>query len=177
MRLWGDIYFNPQKRCFQKTKSGPDSQRSFVQWILEPLYKIFSQTIGDVDTSLAKTVQELGIHLSKTELKMNIRPLLRVVCSRFFGDFTGFVDMIADKIPAAKHGVQRIVNDAYSGSLKTDFVKERVDYLCDNSKNTENSNGTYKAEKYFRLLATNRIYMFCWNFQYFKSYYKNAQPE
>ena len=134
MRLWGDIYFNPQKRCFQKTKSGPDSQRSFVQWILEPLYKIFSQTIGDVDTSLAKTVQELGIHLSKTELKMNIRPLLRVVCSRFFGDFTGFVDMIADKIPAAKHGVQRIVNDAYSGSLKTDFVKERVDYLCDNSK-------------------------------------------
>ena len=146
MRLWGDIYFNPQKRCFQKTKSGPDSQRSFVQWILEPLYKIFSQTIGDVDTSLAKTVQELGIHLSKTELKMNIRPLLRVVCSRFFGDFTGFVDMIADKIPAAKHGVQRIVNDAYSGSLKTDFVKERVDYFCDNSKNTENFNGTYKAE-------------------------------
>ena len=125
-RLWGDIYFNPQKRCFQKTKSGPDSQRSFVQWILEPLYKIFSQTIGDVDTTLAKTVQELGIHLSKTELKMNIRPLLRVVCSRFFGDFTGFVDMIAEKIPAAKHGVQRIVNDAYSGSPKTDFVQSMV---------------------------------------------------
>ena len=42
-RLWGDIYFNPEKRRFQKTKSGPESQRSFVQWILEPLYKIFSQ--------------------------------------------------------------------------------------------------------------------------------------
>ena len=44
-RLWGDIYFNPEKRRFQKTKSGPENVRSFVQWILEPLYKIFSQVI------------------------------------------------------------------------------------------------------------------------------------
>jgi len=123
-RLWGDIYFNPEKRRFQKTKSGPESQRSFVQWILEPLYKIFSQTIGDVDTTLAKTVQDLGIHISKTELKMNIRPLLRIVCSRFFGDFSGLVDMISEKIPAAKHGNTRIIQDAYTGNLKTDFVSE-----------------------------------------------------
>ena len=117
-RLWGDIYFNPKKRCFQKEKSSHDCVRSFVQWILEPLYKIFSQTIGDVDTTLVKTVQELGIHLSKTELKMNIRPLLRLVCSRFFGDFSGFVEMIADKVPAAVKGNTRIVHDAYSGTLK-----------------------------------------------------------
>jgi len=31
----------------------------------------------------------LGIHLSKSEMQMNIRPLLSLVCRRFFGDFTG----------------------------------------------------------------------------------------
>ena len=31
----------------------------------------------------------LGIHLSKSEMQMNIRPLLSLVCKRFFGDFTG----------------------------------------------------------------------------------------
>ena len=31
----------------------------------------------------------LGIHLSKAEMQMNIRPLLSLVCRRFFGDFTG----------------------------------------------------------------------------------------
>ena len=31
----------------------------------------------------------LGIYLSKSELKMNIRPLLRLVCLRFFGEATG----------------------------------------------------------------------------------------
>ena len=45
--------------------------------------------VGDVDTSLPRVLDELGIHLTKEELKLNIRPLLRLVCNRFFGEFTG----------------------------------------------------------------------------------------
>ncbi|CBY20276.1 unnamed protein product [Oikopleura dioica] len=130
-RLWGDVYFNPKTRKFQKTKSSSESVRSFVQWILEPLYKIFAQTIGDVDTSLAETVDQLGIRLSKTELKMNIRPLLRIVCSRFFGDFSSFVEMIAEKVPSAKEGNTRIMQDAYAGTMKSDFAQEVV--KCDSN--------------------------------------------
>lgn len=62
-----------------------DAPRSFVEFILEPLYKIFSQTVGDVDTTLPQTLDELGVALTKTELALNIRPLLRLVCQRFFG--------------------------------------------------------------------------------------------
>ena len=50
---------------------------------------ILSQVVGDVDTSLPRTLDELGIHLTKEELKLNIRPLLRLVCKKFFGEFTG----------------------------------------------------------------------------------------
>lgn len=52
-------------------------------------YLIPSQVVGDVDTSLPRTLDELGIHLTKEELKLNIRPLLRLVCKKFFGEFTG----------------------------------------------------------------------------------------
>ena len=45
--------------------------------------------VGDVDQSLPRVCDELGIHLTKEESKMNIRPLLRLVLSRFFGSFTG----------------------------------------------------------------------------------------
>ena len=41
-RLWGDIYFNPETRKFSKTQT-EDMQRSFVHFILEPLYKIYTQ--------------------------------------------------------------------------------------------------------------------------------------
>ena len=47
------------------------------------------QVVGDVDESLPALCDELGVHLTKEESKLNIRPLLRLVCSRFFGSFTG----------------------------------------------------------------------------------------
>lgn len=62
-----------------------DAPRSFVEFLLEPLYKLFAQTVGDVDTTLPQTLDELGVILNKTELSMNIVPLLRLVCQRFFG--------------------------------------------------------------------------------------------
>lgn len=54
-----------------------------------------SQVVGDVDTSLPRTLDELGIHLTKEELKLNIRPLLRLVCKKFFGEFTGNKELMA----------------------------------------------------------------------------------
>uniref|UniRef100_A0A8B9LR54 Tr-type G domain-containing protein n=1 Tax=Astyanax mexicanus TaxID=7994 RepID=A0A8B9LR54_ASTMX len=42
-RLWGDIYFNPKTRKFTKKAPNSNSQRSFVEFVLEPLYKILSQ--------------------------------------------------------------------------------------------------------------------------------------
>ena len=33
-------------------------------------------------------------------MKLNVRPLLRLVCQRFLGDFNGFVDMLAEHIPS-----------------------------------------------------------------------------
>lgn len=41
-RLWGDIYYNPETRKFTR-KQEDDMQRSFVHFILEPLYKIYTQ--------------------------------------------------------------------------------------------------------------------------------------
>ena len=49
----------------------------------------FYQIVGDVDESLPRVCDELGIALTKEEKKLNIRPLLRLVCNKFFGDFTG----------------------------------------------------------------------------------------
>ena len=82
------MYFNRAKRTFTKKPPSMDAPRTFVEFLLEPLYKIFSQVVGDVDTTLPQVLDELGIVLSKSELKLNIRPLLRLVCQKFFGENT-----------------------------------------------------------------------------------------
>lgn len=85
--------WNLNHRIFRRkfTKKAPhnSAQRSFVEFILEPLYKVFAQVVGDVDTTLPDVLDELGIKLNKQEFKLNIRPLLRLVANRFLGDFSG----------------------------------------------------------------------------------------
>jgi 116 kDa U5 small nuclear ribonucleoprotein component len=47
-RLWGDCWLDPYSRTFKKKQpppgpSGEEVERTFVQYVLEPLYKIYSQ--------------------------------------------------------------------------------------------------------------------------------------
>ncbi|XP_033913935.1 116 kDa U5 small nuclear ribonucleoprotein component isoform X2 [Acipenser ruthenus] len=128
-RLWGDIYFNPKTRKFTKKAPNSNSQRSFVEFVLEPLYKILAQVVGDVDTSLPRVLDELGIHLTKEELKLNIRPLLRLVCKKFFGEFTGFVDMCVQHIPSPQDGAKNKIEHSYNGGLDSDLGEAMAE--CD----------------------------------------------
>ncbi|NXT77163.1 U5S1 protein, partial [Zapornia atra] len=111
----------PNSRKFTKKAPTSSSQRSFVEFILEPLYKILAQVVGDVDTTLPRTLDELGIHLTKEELKLNIRPLLRLVCKKFFGEFTGFVDMCVQHIPSPKVGAKTKIEHTYTGGVDSDL--------------------------------------------------------
>jgi len=43
LKLWGDVYFNAKTRKFSKKPTTATQQRTFIEFVLEPLYKIFSQ--------------------------------------------------------------------------------------------------------------------------------------
>ncbi|VDD82645.1 unnamed protein product [Mesocestoides corti] len=125
-RLWGDQYFNSETKAFKSKPPTSSSVRSFVEFILEPIYKIFAQTAGDVDTCLPGLCNELGIHLSKSELKLNVRPLLRLIFSRFFGDFSGFVSMCVDHAPSPLAGAAAKVAHTYSGPLDSAIAHDMI---------------------------------------------------
>lgn len=93
-RLWGDFYFDESAKKIT-TKGEIGQSRTFVQFILQPLYKIFAHIAGDVDTCLPRFSRDMGIKLNKKEQNMNIRPLIALVCKRFFGDFTGMHSFIS----------------------------------------------------------------------------------
>jgi len=44
--LMGDMYFHEDTRVFRKKPPAGGGERSFVQFVLEPLYKIYSQAVG-----------------------------------------------------------------------------------------------------------------------------------
>lgn len=104
-------------------------QRTFVEFVLEPLYKIMAQVVGDVDDNLPALLDELGIRLTKAETKMNIRPLLRLVCSRYLGDFNGFVGMCVEHIPSPKNNARHKIESTWRGDMDTPLADAMV--ACD----------------------------------------------
>lgn len=103
-RLWGDIYFNSETRRFTRKAADPEANRSFVQFVLEPLYKLYTQVLSEETENLKETLYSLGIQLKPIMYKMDVRPLLKIVMDQFFGPATGLVDMIVDHIPSPVDG-------------------------------------------------------------------------
>ena len=84
-RLWGDVYFNPRKRNFTRKPVEKEAKRSFVNFILEPIYKLYSHTISESPEDLKETLEKLGIRLKPSQFKTDPKVLLKLVCEQFFG--------------------------------------------------------------------------------------------
>ncbi|VDM58424.1 unnamed protein product [Angiostrongylus costaricensis] len=128
-RLWGDIYFDKSTRKFAKKPPTSNSQRTFIEFILEPLYKIFSQVVGDVDTCLPHIMSELNIKLTREEQKMNVRPLIALICKRFFGDFKAFVDLVVKNIKSPIENAKNKVEHIWLGPAESKLASEM--HKCD----------------------------------------------
>ncbi|KAG9457723.1 hypothetical protein H6P81_002231 [Aristolochia fimbriata] len=128
-RLWGDMYYHPEDRKFKRKPPISGGQRSFVQFILEPLYKIYSQVVGEHKKSVEATLAELGVTLSNSAYRLNVRPLLRLACSSVFGTATGFTDMLVEHIPSAKVAAASKIEHIYMGPQDSSNVEAMKD--CD----------------------------------------------
>ncbi|KAK3393595.1 P-loop containing nucleoside triphosphate hydrolase protein [Podospora didyma] len=116
-RLWGDVYFNPQKRSFTRKPVEEGAKRSFVNFILEPIYKLYSHTISESPEKLKGTLENMGIHLKPSQFKTDAKVLLKLVCEQFFGLATGFVDMVTQHVPSPSEAAEKKLQQYYTGPL------------------------------------------------------------
>ncbi len=114
-RLWGNIYYNPESRNFSRTPADANTPRSFVHFILEPLYKIYTAVLSSDTPSLRRTLATLGIRLKPAVFKIDVRPLLTIVLGEFFGPAQGLVDLVVDHVPSPRAAAAARLADAYTG--------------------------------------------------------------
>ena len=122
-RLWGDWFFSEEKNAFTKTKPGSSAVRTFVQYVLEPLYKIYAHVIGETPEDLLGIFKQLGIRMKSSEMHLDPRPLLKLALSRFFGKPAGFVDMVVRCVPSPVDGNDLKVTTTYTGYLTSPLAK------------------------------------------------------
>jgi U5 small nuclear ribonucleoprotein component len=80
-----------------KKSEGGQNPRSFVHFILEPFYKMITCTISNEKETLMPILKQLGIYLNKKDYLLDIKPLIKLVMSKFFGNVSCLVDtMVAN---------------------------------------------------------------------------------
>ncbi|KAL1515598.1 hypothetical protein AB1Y20_002218 [Prymnesium parvum] len=126
-RMWGDVYFQPATRTFRRRPPDGGGPRTFVQFVLEPLYKLVTLTISASEADLKAALNDLGIGMKQDEYKLDPKPMLKLTMSRFFGSsYAGFVEAVVDHLPSPVKGAEAKVSHSYSGSLKEPFVADMM---------------------------------------------------
>ena len=123
-KLLGDQYFNPRTKKFQNKQLNTSTQRSFIEFVLEPLYKVFSRIVADVDEYLPSLMREVDVFMSKGEQKINIKPLIRLFKSRFIGDLEWFTDMVVAHFPSSKKNGKMKIETTYHGPIDSYLTEE-----------------------------------------------------
>ncbi|KAM3431212.1 hypothetical protein NHJ13734_007391 [Beauveria thailandica] len=126
-RLWGDVYFNPKKRSFSRKPLEDRTARSFVHFVLEPIYKIFTHSISDSPEDLRPVLESLGIQLKPAQYKADAKVILKLVCERFFGPSTSFVDMLVQHVPSPVESAQRLLERHYTGPLDSKVARAMLE--------------------------------------------------
>lgn len=105
--LWGDIFYNEETRKFTRKSEGGALPRSFVHFILEPFYKLVSCTISNEKAELASLVKKLGILLQKKDYNLDIKPLIKLVLTKFFGRGVNcMVDAMVESVRNSQEGTR-----------------------------------------------------------------------
>lgn len=123
-RLWGDIYYDTSRGIFRKRPVEGATKRTFVSFILEPLYKLYGHVLSDEKAELKETLSLLGIKLKDSEYGLNAKTVLRMVFGLLFGNsVSAFTDVVTKVIPDPQEaGFARILRD-YAGSLRGGMAK------------------------------------------------------
>ncbi|KAI9720026.1 MAG: hypothetical protein M1812_003153 [Candelaria pacifica] len=129
MRMWGDIFFNPRSRKFTRKAVEERAKRTFVNFVLEPIYKLYAHTISESPEDLKETLATLGVTLKPKQYKTDAKDLLKLVCEQFFGPAHGLVDMIVQHVPSPAEGAEKKLDRYYTGprDSKVALSMERCD--------------------------------------------------
>jgi U5 small nuclear ribonucleoprotein component len=133
-RLWGNAYLDPKTKTFRRRagdcSTDPETasmpKRTFVRFVLEPLYKMYALCVGESEKDVERAFRGLGVLLGKDQLRASARPLMRAALGRYFGVSTGFVDTVVHHIPSPSAAAKGKVSRCYSGPLSSRTVSSMI---------------------------------------------------
>jgi len=106
-KLWGENFFNPKTKKWAKTKDD-DNKRSFVMYVLDPIYMVFDAIMNFKKDATAKLLTKLTTAdgkavkdiLKADELELEGKPLMKTVMRNWLPAGEAMFQMICIHLPS-----------------------------------------------------------------------------
>ena len=100
-RLWGDSFFNPKTKKWVKTADAAGgAERSFNQFILDPIFRIFDAFSKGKADDLVALCAKLDIKITNEEKEMPGKGLLKAAMRKFLPAADALLEMMVIHLPS-----------------------------------------------------------------------------
>ncbi|OMH79184.1 Elongation factor 2 [Zancudomyces culisetae] len=103
VKLWGDNYFNPKTKKWSSKSTAADGtqlERAFNMFVLEPIYKLFSNIMGRKKADALAMLEKLDVVLKSDEKDLEEKALLKVAMRKFLPAADALLQMICIHLPS-----------------------------------------------------------------------------
>jgi elongation factor 2 len=119
-KLWGDNFYDPKSKKWKKSSQADDGsplRRAFVQFILDPIYKLFDSIMKDETEKYEKMLKSLGINLKADERDLRNKNLLKCVMRKFLPASDALLEMLVVHLPSPAKAQRYRVENLYEGPM------------------------------------------------------------
>ena len=119
-RLWGDSYFDAEAKKWVTSNIGKDGKplrRSFCQFCLDPIKKIFDATLNGKQEMLDKLLKGLNIVLTKDERDLDGKKLMKAVMQKWLPAADALLEMMVAHLPSPARAQKYRAETLYNGPL------------------------------------------------------------
>lgn len=138
-KLWGDCFLDcATGRIVRSASEGRAASgqpgcapRSFVHFVLEPIYKVYAQVLGEDAKALPRLLAELGVRVSRSDLRSDPGPLLNRIFAQWLGSAAGLVTALAQFAPSPVESAPFRIPRVWSGRVESQLGQALM--TCDAS--------------------------------------------
>jgi len=99
-RLWGDNFYHGKEKKWKKNSDSGCEKRAFVQFILDPIYKVFDAIMNEKDEATQKLMKSTGVVLKGDDKDLKGKPLMKAFMRTWLPAGDTLLQMIAIHLPS-----------------------------------------------------------------------------
>ena len=114
-RLWGENYFNAEKKTWSTVFTGAGQRRGFCQFVMDPLVQLVKAILNEDKPKYENMLTKLNINLKAEDKQLMGKPLMKRVMQNWLPAADCLIQMVIEHLPSPVTAQKYRVENLYEG--------------------------------------------------------------